>query len=38
MVRADESTQKEHREIAEAIKKIFVQEFPNTAAALEWSQ
>ena len=35
-VRTDASTQLEHREIALAIKEIFIQQFPNTAAALEW--
>ncbi|NTW68612.1 MAG: FAD-dependent thymidylate synthase [Chlorobiaceae bacterium] len=36
-VRTDSSTQKEHREIALEIKKIFTTEFPVTAAALGWS-
>jgi len=36
-VRADASTQKEHRDIAQKVKKIFVEQFPNTAAALEWA-
>jgi thymidylate synthase (FAD) len=35
-VRCDESTQKEHREIAEQIKNIFCKQFPNTSAALGW--
>ncbi|NTW50570.1 MAG: FAD-dependent thymidylate synthase [Chlorobiales bacterium] len=35
-VRCDPSTQKEHREIAEAIKEIFVEEFPIVAEALQW--
>ena len=35
-VRTDKSTQKEHREIAIAIKKIFIAQFPVTAAALGW--
>lgn len=34
--RTHESTQKEHRDIAEAAKKIFIQQFPDIAAALEW--
>lgn len=34
-VRLDEHTQKEHREIAQEIRKIFKQQFPVTAAALE---
>lgn len=36
-VRTDKSTQKEHREIAIAIRKIFMTQFPVTAAALNWS-
>lgn len=36
-VRTDKSTQKEHREIAIAIRKIFMTQFPVTAAALSWS-
>lgn len=36
-VRCDESTQLEHREVANEIKKIFVKEFPVVAKALEWS-
>lgn len=36
-LRTDPSTQLEHREIAEACKGIFVGQFPNIAAALEWS-
>lgn len=35
-VRTDPSTQKEHREIAEAIKAIFQEQFPQTARAV-WS-
>ncbi|NTU50534.1 MAG: FAD-dependent thymidylate synthase [Desulfobulbaceae bacterium] len=35
-VRCDPSTQKEHREIADAIKALFVQEFPIVSEALEW--
>ncbi|MEI7694036.1 MAG: FAD-dependent thymidylate synthase [Chlorobium sp.] len=35
-VRTDKSTQQEHREIALKIKKIFVTQFPVTAAALGW--
>lgn len=35
-VRTDASTQLEHREIAEEIKKIMVEELPTVAAALEW--
>lgn len=36
-VRTDSSTQKEHRDIAEAIREIFIAEFPVTASALGWS-
>jgi thymidylate synthase (FAD) len=36
-VRTDSSTQKEHREIATEIKKIFMTQFPVTAAALGWA-
>lgn len=36
MVRLDEHTQKEHREIAEEIKKIVRDEFPDIAEALGW--
>lgn len=35
-VRCDPSTQKEHRDIADAIKAIFVQEFPIVSEALNW--
>ncbi len=35
--RTDESTQKEHRDIANKIQEIFVQHFPNIAKALEWN-
>ena len=35
-LRTEENTQKEHREIASAIKDIFVENFPNTSEALEW--
>lgn len=36
-VRTDSSTQKEHRAIAEAVREIFIAEFPVTASALGWS-
>jgi len=36
-VRTDPSTQKEHREIAEAAKAIFIQQFPEISKALEWA-
>ena len=35
-LRAKEDTQKEHRIIAEEIKKIFIKEFPVTSCALNW--
>jgi len=35
-LRTEENTQKEHRDIANAIKDIFVEEFPNISEALEW--
>ncbi|WLT37454.1 FAD-dependent thymidylate synthase [Synechocystis sp. B12] len=35
-VRCDQATQKEHREIALAARKIFMEHFPTVAAALEW--
>ena len=35
-LRAAEDTQKEHREIAEAIRQIFINEVPNISEALEW--
>ncbi len=35
-VRTDPSTQKEHRDIAEAVQKMFVEQFPTTSAALGW--
>lgn len=37
-VRTDAGTQKEHRDIAEAVKEIFISQFPVTAAALGWAQ
>jgi thymidylate synthase (FAD) len=36
MVRIDKHTQKEHREIALAIKKVFVEQYPTISEALEW--
>ena len=35
-LRTEENTQKEHRDIANAIKDIFIQQFPNVSEALEW--
>ena len=37
-LRTEENTQKEHREVAEAIKRIFINEFPNVSEALEWTK
>lgn len=37
-VRTDLSTQLEHRLIAEAIKEVFVSQFPTISEALNWSQ
>lgn len=34
--RCDKHAQKEHREVAEAIKQIFIYQFPNIAEALGW--
>lgn len=36
-VRTDESTQKEHRDIAEEIKKIFIKEYPVISNSLSWA-
>jgi thymidylate synthase (FAD) len=36
VLRTEQNTQKEHREIAEKCKKIFVKEFPIISEALEW--
>lgn len=35
-LRTQSNTQKEHRQIAEKCKKIFIKEFPITSEALEW--
>ena len=35
-LRTEENTQKEHRDIANAIKEIFVEQFPNVSEALDW--
>ena len=35
-LRTEENTQKEHRDIANAIKNIFINQFPNTSRALGW--
>ncbi|MCS7013521.1 MAG: FAD-dependent thymidylate synthase [Chloroherpetonaceae bacterium] len=36
-VRCDPATQKEHRDIANAIREIFIAQFPTIAEALEWT-
>jgi len=36
-IRADVATQKEHRDIADAIKKLFIEQLPDTAEALGWT-
>ena len=35
-LRCDKDTQKEHRDIADQIKKIFKKELPIISGALEW--
>jgi len=35
-VRTDPTTQKEHRDVALAIQRVFAQQFPNIATALNW--
>lgn len=37
-LRTEQNTQKEHREIAEKCKKVFVKEFPIISEALEWTK
>jgi len=37
-IRAAQETQKEHREIAEKIKNIFISKFPNISKALGWEK
>ena len=37
-LRTEQNTQKEHREIAERCKKIFIKEFPTISEALEWNK
>lgn len=37
-LRTHESTQKEHRDVAEAVKCIFICQFPDVAAALGWEK
>lgn len=36
-IRCEEATQKEHRVVAEEIKKLFIENFPSTSAALGWN-
>ena len=35
-LRTAEDTQKEHREVAEAVKEIFINNFPVVSEALDW--
>ena len=35
-LRTEENTQKEHRDIANGVKDIFIEQFPNVSEALEW--
>ena len=35
-VRTDPTTQKEHRDIAEAVKSIFMEQFPVISKAMGW--
>ncbi|PIO47654.1 MAG: thymidylate synthase (FAD) [[Chlorobium] sp. 445] len=37
-VRCDPATQKEHRDIANAIREIFIEQFPIVSSALEWKK
>lgn len=37
-LRTEENTQKEHRDVANAIKDIFMKEFPDTSKALGWAE
>lgn len=37
-LRTEQNTQKEHRQIAEKCKKIFIKEFPTISEALEWNK
>ena len=36
-LRTNEDTQKEHREVAQAIKEIFITQFPSISEALNWT-
>ena len=35
-LRTEENTQKEHRDVANSIKNIFIEQFPNVSKALDW--
>jgi thymidylate synthase (FAD) len=35
-LRTEENTQKEHRDVANAVKNLFIKEFPNVSEALDW--
>ena len=37
-LRSANGTQKEHMEIAEECKKIFIEQFPTVSEAMEWSK
>jgi thymidylate synthase (FAD) len=37
-LRTEENTQKEHRDVANKIKDIFIKQFPNVSEALEWKK
>ena len=36
-LRTNEDTQKEHREVAQGIKEIFIAQFPSISEALNWT-
>ena len=38
MLRTGHGTQKEHMDIANACKKLFIEKYPTVAEALEWSK
>ena len=37
-LRSAHGTQKEHMNVAQEIKAIFIEQFPNVSEALEWSE
>jgi thymidylate synthase (FAD) len=37
-LRTEENTQKEHRNVANAVKNIFIEQFPNVSEALKWNR